>query len=67
MGLPKCKFHNPIFNRFCMIHDPSDRQTDGRAIAYAHCSIYMNAIARKNQITNKTFKSFKAKIFEADS
>ena len=38
MALPGCKIHNPIFNRFCMIHPPdgqTDRQTDGRAIAYA--------------------------------
>ena len=33
------KFHNPNFNRFCMLH-PCDGQTDGRAIAHSALSIY---------------------------
>jgi len=44
-----CKFHNPNFNRFSMIHpsdEQTDKQTDGRAIAYTRYSIY--AVARKN-------------------
>jgi len=32
------EFHDPNFNRFCMIH-PCDGQTDGRAIAYSALSI----------------------------
>ena len=42
--------HDPNFNRFWLIHPydrQTDRQTDGRAIAYTRYSIY--AVARKNE------------------
>jgi len=46
------KFHNPNFNRFCMIHvHPCDRRTDGRTGDSIARSAYM--LSRAKQLTCK--------------
>ena len=67
-GNQRCKFHNPIFNRFCMIHPSNgqtDGQTDGRAIAYTRYSIYAVARNGKKQDTRYNDKiDFFDKIYD---
>jgi len=70
------KFHNPNFNRFCMIHQydgQTDGQMDGRAIAYSALSIYR--VSQKNPPCGfltffpkrlGIFKQFFTHLFEYD-